>query len=156
MVFYAIMKDSMQMLKTNINNFGVQLIGLLTIVAVATMNAYPLPALAFAKQIAPHSLYFPHNNVVGVTATAYSSTPDQTDSSPFITASGSRVHHGTVAANFLPLGTIIRINDEEFEIDDRMSPRYNDTYHIDIWTASREAAQSFGTQAILIEIVALP
>lgn len=146
----------MQLLKTNINNFGVQIIGVLTIIAVATMNAYPLPALAFADQIAPHSLYFPHDRAIGVTATAYSSTVDQTDSSPFITASGSRVRHGIIAANFLPLGTTVRIGNEVFEVADRMNPRFNDQHYIDIWMESRDAAQSFGTRTILIEIVALP
>src|SRR5437868_1496729 len=37
--------------------------------------------------------------------TAYSSTEDQTDDSPFITASGAHVADGIVAANFLPLHT---------------------------------------------------
>src|SRR3990167_1248447 len=40
-----------------------------------------------------------------VTITAYSSTPEETDSTPFITASGTHVRDGVVAANFLPLGT---------------------------------------------------
>ncbi len=146
----------METTKTNINNFGVQLIGVLTIIAVATMNAYPLPALAFANQIAPHTLYFPHHNIIGVTATAYSSTPDQTDSSPFITASGSRVRHGIIAANFLPMGTTVRIGDEIFTVEDRMNQRYNDQYHIDIWMTSREAAQRFGTKTLLIEVISTP
>ncbi|MDP3003980.1 MAG: hypothetical protein Q8N43_00505, partial [Candidatus Azambacteria bacterium] len=36
-----------------------------------------------------------------VVLTAYSSTPDQTDDTPFITASNTRVRDGIVAANFL-------------------------------------------------------
>ena len=35
-----------------------------------------------------------------VVATAYSSTPDQTDSTPFTTASGTQVRDGIIAANF--------------------------------------------------------
>lgn len=146
----------MEITKTNINNFVVQSIGTLTILAVVVMNAFPAPALAFAGQVSVQSVYFPHEDLFEVTATAYSSTVEQTDSSPFITASGSHVHHGTVAANFLPLGTIIRMNDELFEIEDRMNERYNDTYHIDIWMASLEEAQQFGTRTLLIEIVSLP
>lgn len=146
----------MQVKNTNINNFIVQSIGAITIVAVACMNAYPLPALAFAEQLSPNPAYFPRENFFAVTATAYSSTPDQTDSSPFITASGSYVRPGIIAANFLPLGTTVRIGDEVYTVEDRMNTRYNGKYHIDIWMASREAAQQFGTRTLLIELVAFP
>src|SRR4030042_3654518 len=37
--------------------------------------------------------------------TAYSSTPEETDDTPFITASGNYVRPGVIAANFLPFGT---------------------------------------------------
>src|SRR3990167_4180168 len=46
-----------------------------------------------------------------VVATAYSSTPDQTDGSPFITANGLYVYDGLIAANFLPFGTRVKIPD---------------------------------------------
>ncbi len=146
----------MELTKTNIHNFGVQLIGSLTIVTVAAMNAYPLPALAFAQQISGRPAHFPQNNFFAVTATAYSSTPEQTDGSPLITASGSHVRHGIIATNFLPLGTKILIGQETFEVEDRMSSRYNDAYHIDLWMPSLEMAQQFGTKTLLIEIIAAP
>lgn len=155
-VFCAIIILSMQLIKTNINNFGVQLIGALVIFATAAMNAYPLPALAFAQQLSPQPAHFPHGTFFEVTASAYSSTPEQTDASPFITASGSHVRHGIVAANFLPLGTEIRIGDEIYTVEDRMNERYNGKQYLDIWMASLGAAQSFGRKTILIELVALP
>ena len=40
--------------------------------------------------------------------TAYSSTPEETDDTPFITASNTRVRHGIVATNMLPFGTRIQ------------------------------------------------
>lgn len=90
-----------------------------------------------------------------VPATAYSSTADQTDASPFITASGTHVRDGVAAANFLPIGTVFRIpelyGDKTFVIEDRMNARY--TYRLDIWFASREAAKQFGVRTIKIEIV---
>jgi len=53
-----------------------------------------------------------------VQASAYTSTPDQTDSSPFITANGEHVYWGGVAANIIdtngrniPFGTKIMIPD---------------------------------------------
>ena len=86
-------------------------------------------------------------------ASAYSSTPDQTDASPFITASGTHVRHGIVASNFLPLGTKVRIGDEDFIVEDRMNPRYNNVRIIDIWMPSRAEAKEFGTKTLSVQIL---
>jgi 3D (Asp-Asp-Asp) domain-containing protein len=92
--------------------------------------------------------------IIYVVVTAYSSTPDQTDDSPFITANGSWVHEGTLAANFLPFGTKIRLpdysGDKNYVIEDRMNQRY--TYRADIWMTSREAAKQFGVKRLKMEI----
>lgn len=90
-----------------------------------------------------------------VPASAYSSTPDQTDDSPFITAMGTHVRDGVVAANFLPLGTVIKIpelyGDKTFVVEDRMNKRYQ--YKIDLWFETRQAAKEFGVKQVKIEIV---
>jgi 3D (Asp-Asp-Asp) domain-containing protein len=94
-----------------------------------------------------------------VLMTAYSSsiweTDNEVENDPFITASGSWVHWGTVAANFLPFGTKIRIpfvyGDEVFEIKDRMNARKK--IQIDIWQPSREQALDFGVKMGYIEIL---
>lgn len=92
-----------------------------------------------------------------VTATAYSSTPDQTDDTPFTTASGTTVRDGVVATNFLPFGTLIRIPDlfgnKIFVVEDRMNRRY--TTRVDIWFPERELAKMFGVKTVKIEVVAL-
>lgn len=92
--------------------------------------------------------------VIYVTVTAYSSTPDQCDSTPFITASGTRVHDGTLAANFLPFGTKIRLPDysgnKTFVIEDRMHPRFSQ--RADIWMETRETAKQFGIKRLKMEI----
>lgn len=89
-----------------------------------------------------------------VLATAYSSTPDQTDSSPFITASGTHVHDGTVATNFLPFGSRVRFHnyrpDMVFTVEDRHSPRLSD--RVDIWFTSRGEALRFGKRVLEMEI----
>ncbi len=81
-----------------------------------------------------------------VTVTGYSSTYEETDDTPFITASGDFVSDGVVAANFLPLGTKIRIpslfGDKVFEVKDRMNERY--FYRIDVWFPDKESALRFG------------
>lgn len=88
-------------------------------------------------------------------ATAYSSTPDQTDDTPFTTANGKQVHDGIIAANFLRFGTKVRIptmyGDKIFTVEDRMNPRYS--YRIDIWMQTREEAIQFGSRIVPIEIV---
>lgn len=87
--------------------------------------------------------------------TAYSSTPDQTDDTPFITASGSHVRDGVVAANFLPIGTKIRFptmyGNKVFIVEDRMNSRY--TYRVDIWMRTREEAKQFGLRNLPIEVI---
>jgi len=90
-----------------------------------------------------------------VLTTAYSSTPNQTDSTPFITASGTRVRDGIIACNFLRFGTRVRFpelyGDKIFVVEDRMA-RKND-HKIDIWFASRNQAKQFGIKQIKIEVL---
>jgi 3D (Asp-Asp-Asp) domain-containing protein len=86
--------------------------------------------------------------MMSVILTAYSSTVDQTDDTPFITASNSQVHDGIVAANFLPFGTQVKIpgifGDKIFTVEDRMAKKHNGK--IDIWFPERYLAQRFGVQ----------
>jgi 3D (Asp-Asp-Asp) domain-containing protein len=93
---------------------------------------------------------------IKVIITAYSSTEDQTDNTPFITASGKQVKDGIVANNMLPFGTEIKIpdlyGDKVFTIQDRMNRRKSD-YHIDVWMPSRELALNFGVKTAEIEVL---
>lgn len=90
-----------------------------------------------------------------VKVTAYSSTPDQTDDSPFTMANGKRVHDGAIAANFLPFGTKVRFpelyGDKEFVVEDRMHKRFSD--RVDIWMEKQHDARMFGIQKITMEIL---
>ena len=88
--------------------------------------------------------------------TAYSSTVEQTDSTPFITASGKRVADGIVANNLLPFGTRIRIpdlyGDKIFVVQDRMHKRKGD-FHLDIWMSTYTKAKNFGAEVAYIEVL---
>jgi 3D (Asp-Asp-Asp) domain-containing protein len=90
-----------------------------------------------------------------VTITGYSSTPDQTDSTPFITASGTYVRDGIVACNFLAFGTKVRFpelyGDKIFVVEDRMAPK--NSHKIDIWFPTRWQALEFGVQKTKVEIL---
>jgi len=92
--------------------------------------------------------------VIDVPITAYSSSVDETDDTPFITASGNHVADGVAAANFLPFGTKFKVpelfGDKVFVVEDRMHKSYN--YRIDIWFPSKEEAIQFGYQIAKVEI----
>jgi len=91
-----------------------------------------------------------------VIVTGYSSTEDQTDSEPFITAAGTRVREGIVANNILPFGTKIRVpeifGDQIFIVEDRMSWE-KENYHFDIWFSDYWQALSLGGKRTYIEIL---
>jgi len=91
-----------------------------------------------------------------IIVTAYSSTPDQTDDTPFITASGKIVNDGIVASNFLAFGTKVRFpqlyGTKIFVVEDRMHQRFSSD-RIDIWFADRESAQNFGVKETIMEIL---
>ena len=94
---------------------------------------------------------------VKVIVTAYSSTPDQTDETPEITAANTTVRDGIIANNLLPFGTKVRLpelyGDKIFVVEDRMS-RKKGSYHFDIWFPSYWEAKSFGAQNTYLEVLA--
>lgn len=87
--------------------------------------------------------------------TAYSSTPDQTDDTPFITAAGTHVRDGIVATNALPMYTRVKIpelfGEKVFVVEDRMNRRFQD--RMDIWMSDRAPAIKFGIKTA--EVVVL-
>ncbi len=93
------------------------------------------------------------------TMTAYNSDVAQTDDSPCITANGFNVcKHGiedTIAANFLPMGTKVKIpdlfGDRIFVVRDRMNARYPD--RVDIWMKDRTSALKFGVKVAKIQVL---
>lgn len=90
-----------------------------------------------------------------VIVTAYSSTPEETDSTPFITASGKLVREGIIATNILPMGTKVRIpelfGNKIFVVEDRMHPRKK--YVVDIWFPTKKEAINFGAKRAFIEVL---
>jgi 3D (Asp-Asp-Asp) domain-containing protein len=109
---------------------------------------YATAAVA-ASPINPHKW-------VEVTATAYSSRVEETDDTPFITASGTHVHEGTLAANWLPIGTKVKIptlfGNQTFTVEDRMNKRHTGK-SVDIWFNDTQKALQFGVANTRIEIL---
>lgn len=87
--------------------------------------------------------------------TGYSSEIEETDETPYITASGAHVREGVAAANFLPLGTAFRIpklfGDQVFIVKDRMAERFSE--RIDIWFPEKGLAKHFGIKTAIIEVL---
>lgn len=96
------------------------------------------------------------DKVVKAVITAYTSTPDQTDSTPDIAATGKHVYDGMIAANWLPFGTKVKIpalyGDKIFTVDDRMNKRYG-YGRMDIWLdATKAEARQFGVKRVEVEV----
>lgn len=118
------------------------------------------PSLSSVRDIKPRlkikKQFNQPNMVVRSVLTAYTSTPDQTDDSPFIAANGTYVYDGMVAANWLPFGTKIKIpsiyGDKIFTVEDRMNQRYG-FGRMDIWLdATKSEAIQFGVKIAEVEI----
>ena len=93
-----------------------------------------------------------------IPVSAYNSVPGQTDSTPCIAARGYDLcaanEENVVAANFVPIGTKIKMpdlfGDKEFTVVDRMNARYN--YRADIWMREVASAKKFGVKYTTIEV----
>ena len=96
----------------------------------------------YLKAIVPP--VFPETQILA-TLTAYNPTPEQCDSTPDITASGKKVAEGMIANNCLKFGTVIRIGEKNYIVEDRMNEKW-DCEHFDILMFSEEEAIKFGKQ----------
>jgi 3D (Asp-Asp-Asp) domain-containing protein len=107
----------------------------------------------------------PENNNVGIkwaehfVITAYNSEAGQTDDSPCITANNFNVCdrgvEDTIAANFLPFGSKVKIpelfGNRVFVVRDRMNRRFFN--RVDVWMVERPDAINFGVKIANIEVL---
>ena len=91
---------------------------------------------------------------MNVAVTFYSSTPEETDDTPFVTANGTVARDGIAASNFLAFGTRIKLpelfGDKHFIIEDRMHSRFTD--RIDVWVPTRKEALNQGISFTTVEV----
>ena len=84
--------------------------------------------------------------------TAYNAEAAQTDSTPLITASGQMVNELIVANNCLPFGTKIQVNNQVYEVQDRMHKRFGcDNFDIFMW--DYQEAVKFGKQELTYKVI---
>lgn len=94
----------------------------------------------------------PEHTIVRAEVTAYTSSEDETDDTPTITASGKETKHGIVACpRKYPFGTKVEILKKEYTCEDRMNKRYTEEF--DIWMSSKEEAFQFGRKTLSIKII---
>lgn len=139
---------------------GYAWVGFVTIVSVCIVVCATIALNILVKSISnpitytkevPQAKVLVEKDIAGIVS-AYSSTVDQTDDTPFITASGQWVRKGIVANNCLEFGTWVRIEGDLYEVQDRMNSRY-DCNHFDIWFETREEATNWGRQYQVIGII---
>jgi 3D (Asp-Asp-Asp) domain-containing protein len=103
------------------------------------------------------SSYAEAKRVANFVVTSYTSSVEETDDTPYVTASGTFVRPGVAASNVLPFGTKFRVpelfGDMVFVIEDRMNSRYNGKNWVDIWFDNKTEAQVFGKKVSEIEIL---
>lgn len=175
----------MEGLKLNYNRIispklAKKLLFVLIFVIIFDFSMFPFPALAgkaieeevakgiLIEPVAEENItnaYLPENidltvkYTINTTITAYNSDIYQCDDTPCITANGFDVcEHGiedTIAANFLPFGTKVKIpehfGDRVFIVRDRMNSRY--TNRVDVWMIEKQDAKKFGIKRAKIEIL---
>jgi 3D (Asp-Asp-Asp) domain-containing protein len=119
------------------------------------VGALSAPVIRYNGQLVPAEYRSEPRRTTVRWATAYTSTVDQCDSTPFITANGTKVYDGIVAANWLKFGTRVRIpeyfGDKVFVVTDRMHPRFAD--RIDVWMDDIEEARRFGIRKLTVEVL---
>jgi len=116
------------------------------------------------------------NPVFRLRATAYNSMVSQTDTQPFVTATGERTRWGIIAvsrdllADDLPYGSLVRLRDlgsfhtgrgvgayrtllqdTLFVVEDTMHPRK--TNQVDLWFADHASAIAWGVRRLEVEVV---
>jgi len=114
-----------------------------------------------AKIIAPAATTTPQRVIKTVTRviTAYNSDVAQTDDDPCTTANGYNLcqhnQEDSIAANFLPFGTQVKIpdlfGDRVFVVRDRMNSRFAN--RVDVWMKGHDEAMNFGVKVASIQVL---
>jgi len=86
--------------------------------------------------------------------TAYNAVPEQTDDEPCISASGLDVcntNKKICASNEFPFGTLLLIENEIWEVQDRTHSRYS--YRIDLLFSDYNEAMQWGNRTLEVKII---
>lgn len=132
------------------------MVGLLVLVVLVQRSRLDGPS--------PHHVgpYIPPNAyargvraVLPLTASAYNCVAAQTDSTPWVTASGMRCGYPVIAVSrdllkHLPYGTVVTVDGKRFVVGDTMARRFR--RRIDMPMASRGQAMRFGIRKTILKV----
>lgn len=103
-------------------------------------------------KIEPRTIIMNENTLIA-TITAYTSSVDETDDTPFITASGKKTGNGIIACPpKYPFGTQVEIEGRLFVCEDRMNKRYHNQERFDIWMETKDDAYNWGLRKLVVNI----
>lgn len=93
-------------------------------------------------------------DVIAAVVTAYTSSVDETDADPFITASGKETRRGVIACpSKLSFGTVVEFEGNEYICEDRMNRRYREQDRFDVWVPHKSEAYAWGLKQGEIVVV---
>lgn len=127
--------------------FGALLFGAYSI-RFAEPIVYVAPQIVEAQEVTPHK-------TVVATITAYTSSVDETDDTPFETASGAQTGEGVIACPpKYDFGTQVVIEGRQYTCEDRMNRRYHNQERFDIWVETKDEAFDWGVRELEIKVLA--
>ena len=120
-----------------------------------------LSTIIFTGLMQPSSVHYVNDNPVTpivesfiAEVSAYTNSPDETDSDNMITASGEIARGNIVACpSRYKFGTKIKIKDKVFICEDRMNVRYRDGNFFDILVETKNEAYNWGRQKIVVSVL---
>jgi 3D (Asp-Asp-Asp) domain-containing protein len=125
-----------------------------TIIVLAELTSFvPETKIEIQEESTPEKKPIdPPDDQFVATVTAYTSSPDETDNTPHITASGARTREGIIACpRKYEFGTLFYIEGKGlYECQDRTHPRFDDRF--DIWMKTKKEAFKWGVQQRKITI----
>jgi len=96
------------------------------------------------------------HTMVTATITAYTSSVDETDDTPFETASMTQTRRGVIACpSKYEFGTQVVIEGRQYTCEDRMNRRYRDQERFDIWVETKDEAFTWGVRELPVRILTL-
>lgn len=112
-----------------------------------------VPNIAVSGEIA-ETKTVPVKETFVASVSAYTSRPEETDDTPFITANGDHVYFGGVACpSRYSFGTEVRIDGKVYKCNDRMNKRYRSGNYFDIWMSDYDRAIEHGRRSVTVEIL---
>lgn len=125
------------------------------VIIIALLYPY-LIASATTTYVAPEVTQIEREvqEVLVAVVTGYTSSEDETDDTPFITASGARTASEHIACPIrYPFGTKVEIEGEVYVCEDRMNRRYQHQDRFDRWFETKEEAFEWGLQELEVIIL---